>query len=229
MNSLVKAMESRRYELRPRKPSYYGNKSLLAACVEGEEVLFALEEKISRKDYTPTPTEQRKLDQRKISRYQLPRHEYVATGKLTLRFCGWGSSPSRSTWSDAKIQRVENCLNDFLANLYASAVEMRVEREKREREEQQRREERARKEELARLRSEEQSRVEKLKADASSWQEAQRIRHYIAAVRDSAAKGTSPIQPEGGVQEWLTWAEKQADRLDPLSVSPPSILDEVEG
>lgn len=229
MNALVKAMESRGYELRPRQPGYYGNKNLLAACVEGEEVLFALEEKISRKNYTPTPTEQKKLDQRKIYRYQLPRHEYVATGKLTLRFWAWGCNPSRSTWSDAKLQRVENCLNDFLANLYASAFEMRVDREKREREEQRKREEMARQEELARLRSEEQKRVDKLKADASSWQEAQRIRSYIAAVQASAAKGVGPFHPEGGLQEWLTWAEKQADRLDPLTESPPSILDEVVG
>ena len=225
MNALVKAMERRGYELRPRHSSYYGNKHLLAVYVEGEEVLFGLDEKISRQDYTPTPTEQRKLDQRKIYPYQLPRHEYIATRKLTLRFWGWGSNTSRSTWSDAKIQRVENCLNDFLANLYTSAVEMRMDREKREREEQLRREERARKEELVRLRSEEQARVDNLKADASSWKEAQRIRSDIEAVRYSVSTGVSTILSGEGLQEWLSWAEQHADRLDPLIESPPSILD----
>jgi hypothetical protein len=29
------------------------------------------------------------------------------------------------------------------------------------------------------------------------------------------------------LDEWLLWAEQQADRLDPLTESPPSILDEL--
>ena len=48
MNALVKAMEKKGYELRPCSPGYYGNKNLLAVWVEGEEIFFGVDKKISR-------------------------------------------------------------------------------------------------------------------------------------------------------------------------------------
>jgi len=105
--------------------------------------------------------------------------------------------------------------------LYCSAVAKRFDQEKREREEQQRREERARREEIARLRNEEQARLDKLRSDASNWHEAQRIRSYLSAVRDTAIKKFGVIQPGSESEEWLIWAEDQAERLDPLTKSPP--------
>ncbi|MGD0965953.1 MAG: hypothetical protein ABSA57_18870 [Candidatus Acidiferrales bacterium] len=71
--------------------------------------------------------------------------------------------------------------------------------------------------ELEKIRAEEK-RMKLLRRDAGAWHRAERIRKYIAAVRESGAKDA----------EWLTWAELQADRLDPLKEKPKSIVDDKE-
>lgn len=71
--------------------------------------------------------------------------------------------------------------------------------------------------ELEKIREEER-RIKVLRRDAIAWQRADRLRKYIAAVRESGAKDA----------EWLAWAELQADRLDPLKEKPKSIVDEKE-
>lgn len=62
----------------------------------------------------------------------------------------------------------------------------------------------------------EKKRIKSLRRDAVAWHRAERLRKYIAAVRQSSAKDT----------EWIAWAETQADRLDPLKQSPKSIVDD---
>jgi hypothetical protein len=62
----------------------------------------------------------------------------------------------------------------------------------------------------------EEKRIKALRRDAVSWHRAERLRRYIAAVRQSSAKDT----------DWIVWAELQADRLDPLKETPKSIVDD---
>ena len=50
------------------------------------------------------------------------------------------------------------------------------------------------------------------------WQRAERIRRFVAAVRESGSKDT----------DWLDWAERQADRLDPLKERAKSVVDDKE-
>jgi len=71
--------------------------------------------------------------------------------------------------------------------------------------------------ELERIRAEEK-RIKLLRRDTGAWYRAERIRKYVAAVRESGAKDA----------EWLTWAELQADRLDPLREKPKSVIDDKE-
>jgi hypothetical protein len=61
-------------------------------------------------------------------------------------------------------------------------------------------------------------------AEAKSWRKAAMIREYLSAIREhAAAKGG--IEAGSELDCWLTWAAAQADRLDPLAPSPPSVLD----
>lgn len=221
MDALVRAIEARGYELRQCKSD-----ARLSVVVNGEELDFSLEERIIRKDHLPTEVEKKKIAKRQIYPFQLPQHDYVPTGQLSLRIGGWYQS--RATWADAKIQRVENCLNDFLVGLVRSAAEKKSVREKREREARKLQEEGRRLEEAARLRKEEQASVDALKKGSEDWHESQQIRSYIEAVRRDAIETTGAIVPGSELDEWLVWATKQADRLDPLTKSPPSILDEPE-
>jgi hypothetical protein len=73
---------------------------------------------------------------------------------------------------------------------------------------------------LDRKRSEHRGiREEKMKAldrEVASWQRSQQIRSYIDAVKKWGIQKYGEIKPDGKLHQWLTWATKQADRLDPL-------------
>lgn len=83
-----------------------------------------------------------------------------------------------------------------------------------------------RKDTLIRQQKEEQSRVDRLIHEAESWQKSQTLRAYIAAIKGELAKRPLPPAPDSEPLRRIRWACEQADRLDPLSPSPPSILDQ---
>jgi hypothetical protein len=62
--------------------------------------------------------------------------KFFPSGNLSLKLdIGWWGRGLRSTWSDGKRQRVDNCLNKFIATAYKAAVQKKAARIKREREE----------------------------------------------------------------------------------------------
>lgn len=69
----------------------------------------------------------------------------------------------------------------------------------------------------------EQTAVDRLVSDATAWRQAAMVRDYLAAM-----KVRSVPTKESRTKAWLEWAFAQADRLDPLCPSPPSILDTSE-
>jgi len=73
---------------------------------------------------------------------------------------------------------------------------------------------------------EEEERLAELNEEVVAWHRSQQMRQYIQAVRDLALKQHGAIEEGSKLCEWLTWAEQQADRLDPLVESPASVLDE---
>jgi hypothetical protein len=75
------------------------------------------------------------------------------------------------------------------------------------------------------LLKEEESRVRALGRAAANWARAQQIRGFLVAAREEATRNGQPITPGTSFGDWLVWAEQQADRLDPLKESPPSIID----
>jgi hypothetical protein len=71
----------------------------------------------------------------------------------------------------------------------------------------------------------EQSKVNALRNAAARWSRAERIRAFICAASEAAVQNGQSIEPGSPFGEWILWAERQADRLDPLKESPPSIID----
>ena len=57
------------------------------------------------------------------------------------------------------------------------------------------------------------------------WHHARRIREYILALIDYQKEQGKELAPDTALGRWATWALQQADRIDPLVASPPSILD----
>jgi hypothetical protein len=140
----------------------------------------------------------------------------VCTRRLSLSIVDSDAREVRKTWSDGKRQRLEDCLNSFIVGLVVAAeVKAKVVAE---RDEWWRRweEERRRRLEAEHKREEERQRIEQLEAWTEAWTKADRIRRFIAAVRESSAQEVNapPVMP---LAEWLSWAKGYANEIDPIA------------
>ena len=82
-----------------------------------------------------------------------------------------------------------------------------------------------RKEELLQKQMIEREKVDSLLEAANSWDQSRILRDYLMAVEIESADGPGQVSEESGFQRWLRWGREQADRLAPLTRSPPSVLD----
>jgi hypothetical protein len=221
MDTLIKALDTRDIELVHTENKEWGTQLV----VDGEALGFRLEEKIGREKNIPTPAEQKKLDKDSWYRYRFPDYKYFPSGDLSLKLDTGYSSGLRSTWADGKQQRVEKCLNKFIATAYKAAAHQKAERIRHEREEQERAEQRRRDEILRRQIEQEQKRLDHFTEQAKAWQEAQQLRAYVQAVRSTGYYSVGAITGGRNISDWCAWALEQANRIDPTITSPPSVLD----
>jgi hypothetical protein len=136
-------------------------------------------------------------------------------------------------WSDGKRAKLENRIGSFIDGLVTVAV-AKIERDKERAEEERRKierqrqleEERRRRAELRREYLAEEARVSKLIAESENWKRSQILREYLAEIEKRAGTEALALNLEKPLAEWLKWAHDQADRLDPFTPSPPSVLDE---
>jgi hypothetical protein len=160
----------------------------------------------------------------------------IPAGHLTLHITdgdAYWVSGCRKSWRDAEQRKVEDRLNEVVAGLVSFAARKKEYDAEQERRAEQKRQEQRRREEEAQRRAEkrqliqaEQKRVDLLMEHAKCWAESQTLRKYIEARRQKPLAVSGEIEPESGLGRWLVWATQQADRLDPLTDSPPSVLDE---
>ena len=93
-----------------------------SVLINGEHVFFGIEESVrkvvTQKPRVPNPTDRWDYDQ--IVTYE-------PSGKLVLviQATTWGNFEQRAKWSDAKIQRVETLIPEFVAGLMRTAVVLR--------------------------------------------------------------------------------------------------------
>ena len=147
------------------------------------------------------------------------KYEYKPTGILSLEILSYSSDYNQKVWSDRSNKPLEGFLNEFLIGLVKSADSIR----KREREyERQRLEQLERERILAEkeaLRAKEQAKIQSLVKNAEAWFKSTQIRAFIQAVKEKIEREQGRIEPGSELDAWLNWANKQADRLDPLTSS----------
>jgi hypothetical protein len=192
-----------------------------AALITGEQVPFSIEEStrrvVTQKARIPNPTDRWDYD-------EVVTHE--PTGKLTLIIHSglWGRWAQRTRWSDAKVQRVEDFIADFVAGLIRTALSLRRQEEERkqsEAEEQKREQQRAR---LQKDIQEEEKKLEQFNKWADGWERAERLRRFIAAYAEKSVSWG--VEKQSQYKAWIEWAIRQADRIDPfVSDKPASVLD----
>lgn len=220
MNTLIKALEARGFKVlivAEKKNEYY---TAYKTCVFvlGQTIEFGLKEFLKQTKRELTPAE--KKERPWADKFE---YDYNPSGRLSLEIKNWEAP--RKNWSDAKIKRVEECLNDFIVALIKTSVELRTREVQRKQEERSRLEWERQREERDRRRREEETQIQNLIVNAANWQKSKQLREYIQAVKDDAIRNNGSIEPGSELDKWLTWANQQADRFDPLLERRPSIPD----
>jgi hypothetical protein len=191
------------------------------ALINGERVSFGIEEPIRRvveqKPRVPNPTDRWDYD-------EIVKHEPGGKLALLIHSSTWGQHEQRTRWNDAKVQRIENHVADFVAGLMRTAIAQRrqeEERKKREAEQQKRAQERA---QLRKEIEEEEKKLEQFNKWVDLWERAERLRRFISAYAEKTHGWSAEKQPH--YKAWIEWATRQADRIDPFVLErPASVLD----
>jgi hypothetical protein len=220
MDALFKAFDDRGFSLAMDRKT-----KTMSVFIQGENVAFMLEEFLDRKERELSPT-QKKDKEKNPWKYPRPEYHSVPSGKLSLKITDPSWNLPRHSWTDGKRQKVEECLNSFVAALVGAAAavrESRIEQERRQRE-------RAEQERLAnerkRRKRDEQRNLWALLSDSVCWQRSRQIREFVQAVKEAAGESTSGMQQDSSLDDWIAWANDQADALDPLSSGARCMLDE---
>jgi hypothetical protein len=206
MNALFHALESRGYQLSLDG----GTKSSLSVRIDGEPIHFGLEERFRREAHPDQHND-------RLPTWQRQRYRYVATGKLLLKVTEWGAQGLQKVWADSKTVKVEACLNEFIGGLLKVACVVRVERLRREEAHRARLEAQQRQWAEEERRKKEEARRNYLIKEAEAWAQAQNVRTYVTAFREKFVARYGDIQAGSQVAQWIIWACRQADCLDPLA------------
>ena len=187
-----------------------------------ERVELLLSEGTERVPHIPTFREIR--DHQRYGGW-IPEHDVVRSGRLQLSITNAAYLGVRQKWADGKRQRIEAILDAFVEGIQTAANAIRERRLEREEQHRKWEEEEKRRKERERLETIERVRGAVLRQQAATYDEAQRLRAYIEAVRSRLQDG---VANDVGVREWILWAEEHVTRLDPLSRGLPLLLSEDE-
>jgi len=192
-----------------------------AALIQGQRISFSIEEPIrkvvTQKPRVPNPTDRWDYEQAVT---------YEPSGMLALVIHSgtWDTRALRTRWSDAKVQRIESRISDFVAGLICTAVVLRQKEEERKRHEL---EQQKRAQELAQLQKdieEEEKRLNEFNDWLEDWERAERMRQFIAVYTEKSRSWPAEKQPK--YREWIEWATRAADGLDPFVLErPASVVD----
>ncbi len=181
-----------------------------SAILYGEKIRFGLIERSRQVKPAPNPNGS--------SAYSYGSIRLEPTGILSIEVWNYYSGGPQKVWRDRDSAKLEEQLPRCAAGMMRIALKERAD-EKARHERELAREKRiaAVEAELEKIEQEEKN-IRSLRKEATAWHRAERIREYIAAVREGGLKDA----------EWIAWAERQADRLDPLKERPKSIVDDKE-
>lgn len=229
-DALLKALEGRGFEIvltephrpRPRDSYERTERSPSKTGVKIGEffVRFTLweNEDVIKIPPPPPPKRTSKWNPPPSSFAPRPEFEHRPNGKLTLAILDFHHHGARLSWSDGKIQRLEDCLNEFVAGLIMAAERMRLARLEAQERERSCQEEKRRREEAEQRRQLEERLVYDLDSRLGDWFRAREIRHFVEAVEADAQASGRDVDPGSELGQWLTWARQRADTLESHAV-----------
>lgn len=180
----------------------------IVITINGHAYRLTMSQEQDRVKHVPTKTEE--------ARGWSPRYDQVMTDRLRLTIEGNTRAFRSSAWADKPSRQLENALAEVLqeVELRAEQAEQRRLEEIRQLEEQQRQWELARQGALGKLN--EAHRAATLVQQLESWELAQRLKSYLAAIEEHLS--AHPEQRQSAA-EWLDWIRDYAERINPLSAS----------
>jgi len=198
-----------------------GHKEKTTAILQNQEIGFALVEKI---DHIPLATPPKGGVLQRVLTYAGTPHEHKPSGRLGLQIWKpWNALPK--SWNDGKTRTLEDLLPEIAAAFLRIALAGKAADEKAAAEKAEAERSAAERARWAALIRQEEARVRALHRAAANWERARRIRDLVTAAADGAQRDGVSVDPGTVFGDWLAWAAVQADRLDPLKVSPTSIID----
>lgn len=203
MDQLVKLLEANGIE---PKAGSKENASLLHFSVDGEQIRVVLQEVVRGRKRDLTPQERKDRQMFPTLYRQDFKWIYDPAGKFTFEIENY--SDAQRKWTETSKRKLEEYFHDIVFAMRAAAAHEKRWRAEREAA-------RKREEEEQRRRWKFQERVERLKRNVSSWEEAERIRAYLAAVRKKTEAQEGGIREGSPIAHFLAWAERYAESLDP--------------
>jgi len=198
MNALVFALEAEGLGLTV-------SDTTISVEVFGQSISFGIEEELRLKE------------RREVKSYFSTRLEkiYECSGNLTFRVSTTAAG-IRACWSDGKRKSLEEHLPKLIGGILRNARSLRIEQEVRKQRELEW--ERQSRDEVERIRKtgEEQQRFENLVKCVNDWEKAEKIRTFVNAYQKMSEERGEPTTPESPRGQWLAWARRKADQLDPL-------------
>ncbi|MDP1572194.1 MAG: hypothetical protein Q8L86_19525 [Vicinamibacterales bacterium] len=208
MQALLTALQARGLALSP------GEEGSQVTVLE-EPIAFGILEGIKMVEHPVTFSEQKLID--RGQGWQVPKHDYVPSGTLSLTILN--VRHVRQRWTETPSRPLEHLLNRFLVAVIRAALGVKRQRADAERSARGRQEqERLRQDEARRLAEvelrwrEEQARMDRLERLASLWNRHRQVRELVGALRTKAGD----VEPGSELSEWLDWARDYVEASDPL-------------
>lgn len=192
---------------------------------DGVELKVILRERFTKQEVKP---ELRPLRAARTSRSDpnyspaFPRYEWVGTDELTFEIDTPVNGSPQRRWADTRTRRLESRIADIVQGLPIVAHGVKLWKAEQERwrkeceEKEQRRREQSRRAEVERQR---RRRLQALVTRASQAEQIRRLCDRLEGARNAAAE----MLP-AHVAEWLSWARRQADLLDPVSADDDGLF-----
>jgi hypothetical protein len=182
------------------------------AQIFGHRVQFAIVEKL------------RETGRREAKEYSWTRTviEYQPTGALEFRI---GNYACGRNFRDGKKAQLEDHLSACIGALLREGRDSLLSATREEQHRLERQVKERVRAELARQIAEEEKKVRDLEGWVSNWARAKQMHEFIAVLEKVWTQQGHDISPEAQKGQRITWMKQQADRLDPMLPSPPSIID----
>lgn len=181
--------------------------------------------KITKQEVKPEPRPQRAV---RTSRWEpnysppFPPFEWVGTGELTFEIDNSVNGSPQRRWADTRTRRLESRIVDIVHGLPIVAQGVKLLEAERERRRLEREEEERRRIENARRAEVERRRRIRLQALVLRASQAEQIRQLCERL-ESARSGAKEVLPVPAA-EWMEWARRQADLLDPISAGDDQLF-----